>query len=90
MQTLNFEEVLDRLFKYGQRATYAGVGGLVGLPARSVMRGRPRTKKNSWVVAKKDGKPSGYEIEQLDPRAHSSPSPLSTPEDLTNWLKSHP
>jgi len=85
---MNIEHLIDQLNKYGQRATYGAVGGLVGLPARSVMHGKPKTIRTSWEVAKKNWKPSGFDIDQQDPRLTLSPAPLSTPEALVSWLKS--
>ena len=85
---MNLDEIVNCLDKHGRRATYGAVGGIVGLPARSVMHGRPKTTLNSWVVAKRDGKPSGFEVEHRDPRIASSSAPLSTSQELLTWLKS--
>ena len=85
---ISLDELVDCLEKHGRRATYGAVGEIVGMPARSVMHGRPKTAKNSWVVAKRDGKPSGYDFEQLDPRLASSPHPFSTSQEVLTWIKS--
>ena len=86
---MNLDELVDCLEKHGRRATYGAVGEIVGLPARSVMHGRLKMAKNSWVVAKRGGKPSGYDFEQLDPRLASSPQPFSTSQEVLTWIKSH-
>jgi hypothetical protein len=42
------------------RATYGAVAGHLGVPAMFLMNGRPRDPLHSWVVSKKDGRPTGY------------------------------
>jgi hypothetical protein len=49
----HLKDVVSLLCEHSQRATYGAVGGLVGLPARSVMFGQPKTPTNSFVVSKK-------------------------------------
>jgi hypothetical protein len=87
---MNVEVVVDRLHKHGQRASYAAVGGLVGLPARSVMTGRPKNPRNSWVVSKGTGLPSGYTRAETDARLAGSAAPITTPEELREWLNQRP
>ena len=82
-------KIVALLSKHSQRATYGAVGGLVGLPARSVMAGQPKSKENSWVVAAKTGKPTGYLPGETDPKLNSRGSVISSPEDLASWLRSH-
>ena len=55
------EEILRYLNAKRVRATYSAVGGAIGVPAQSVGQylGKPRPEA-SWVVRKKDGKPTGY------------------------------
>ena len=70
------DEVIARLNEAGQRATYGAVGGVVGRPARGLMRDRQLTGPNSWVVAKttkkktdsRRGWPTGYADGQIDGR----------------------
>lgn len=42
------------------------IAGILNVPARSLMDGRPRTPIYSWVVAASDGRPTGYSEEQID------------------------
>jgi len=84
---MDLDAVLDHLHKRGQRATYSAVGGVVGRPARSVMQGQPKTARNSWVVAKENGLPTGYTTADIDPRLSTSGKPLATPEELRQWLR---
>jgi hypothetical protein len=60
MKNEQLKRLLSSLERHCQRATYGAVGGVVGLPARSVMSGQPKTPRNSWVVAAKNGRPTGY------------------------------
>lgn len=78
--------ILDR---YGQRATYAALGGVVGLPARSVMQGHPRSHANSWVVAAKSGLPSGYVESEWHPLLKQHQMIIRSPEALEAWLREH-
>jgi hypothetical protein len=87
---MDLETVLDRLHRHGQRATYAAVGGVAGRPALSVMRGRPKDRKHSWVVARANGLPTGYTTAEVDPRMIGSPPPIDDVEQLRLWLRSHP
>ena len=81
------EQVLALLDKHAQRATYGAVGGLVQLPAQSVMYGLPKTPRNSWVVSKATKMPSGYSFAQQHVRLTASPDVIETAEALNLWLK---
>lgn len=72
-----------------QRATYAAVGGVVGLPAQSVMQGRPKTAMNSWVVSKRTHLPTGYAALECHPRLTSNPRVIQAPDELRAWLDRH-
>ncbi len=81
-------KIVASLSMHSQRATYGAVGGLVGLPARSVMAGQPKSKENSWVVAAKTGKPTGYLPAETDSQLNSRALVISTAEELASWLRS--
>jgi len=51
-------DALDALNLYHERATYGAVAGLLGVPPLSVMRGRPRDWRHSWVVNAETGWPT--------------------------------
>jgi len=82
-------KIVASLAKHSQRATYGAVGGLVRLPAQSVMSGQPMSKENSWVVAAKTGKPTGYLPSDVDPKLNSKVLVISTADELKLWLQSH-
>jgi len=86
---MKLDIVVERLSRHAQRATYAAVGGVVGRLARGVMRGRPKTHENSWVVAKENGEPTGFTAEERDPRFPGQGEPINTADDLRQWLDAH-
>lgn len=63
---MSLEDIVRKLNNHKQRATYGAIAGILNVPARSLMDGRPRTPIYSWVVAASDGRPTGYSEEQID------------------------
>jgi alkylated DNA nucleotide flippase Atl1 len=80
--------IISLLSKHHQRASYGAVGKLVGLPARSVMSGQAKSAENSWVVAVKTNKPTGYLAHEMDPNLENKDSVITSPQDLAAWLRS--
>jgi hypothetical protein len=81
--------ILAALGRHFQRATYAAVGGVVGLPAQSVMQGRPKALVNSWVVSKRTHMPTGYSPAQCHPKLISNPYVIQSRDELSAWLDGH-
>jgi hypothetical protein len=81
--------VLAALDRGRQRATYAAVGGVVGLPAQSVMQGQPKTAMNSWVVSKDKQVPTGYAASEYHPHLTASAKVIETAQELRAWLVTH-
>jgi hypothetical protein len=81
------DEVLDRLERHRQRATYGAVGQLVGRPPLYLMQGRDRSHRNSWIVAKATGLPTGYEEDDMHPALRERPEVLRSGEELEFWLR---
>ena len=79
--------VIERLDQYHQRATYAALAGIVGGMARSVMSGKPKIKKNSWVVSKLNHLPTGYSESEIHPSLKERDRVLETPNELREWLR---
>jgi hypothetical protein len=86
---MTLEELIARLDRHGQRATYGAVGAVVGRLARSVMSGRVKEPRNSWVVSKQTGLPTRYSPAQTDPRLTNGKPPLDTEQELRRWLSAH-
>ena len=82
----HLKDVVSLLCKHSQRATYSAVGGLVGLPARSVMFGQPKTPANSFVVSKKSGDPTGYAPSECHATLKSHAMVISSSAGLATWL----
>jgi hypothetical protein len=92
------DRVIQLLCCHAQRATYRAVAWLPGVDsnAQNVMKGRQRNPENSWVVSATTnrqrgsvkGFPTGYDNNEMDERLAKSPEPLTTTEDLIQWLKS--
>lgn len=80
--------IIEKLDEKHQRATYGAVAGIVGLLARSVMSGKPRIHKNSWVVAKANHLPTGYSDAEMHPALLERTLVLVTPNYLREWLRS--
>jgi len=84
-QTL--DSVLEQLDRYHQRATYGAVAAVVDSSPRSLMTGRDREPASSWVVSRKDGRPTGYSDEQTHPDLEARDEILSSAEALRVWLQ---
>lgn len=86
---LEIDRIVALLQKYKQRATYGALGKIVGRHPRSVMQGRPKCARDSWIVSAATGIPTDYGSSQIDPDLESSPSVLETAEELAAWLREH-
>ncbi|HXV16112.1 MAG TPA: hypothetical protein VD758_04995, partial [Gemmatimonadaceae bacterium] len=69
-----------------QRATYGAVAAVMNRSPRNLMDKRSRSQRDSWVVSRQTGMPTGYEPEQLHPEITSRETILSTREALESWL----
>jgi hypothetical protein len=79
--------IVETLDRYHQRVTYAAVGGIVGLLARSVMYKKPKNHQNSWVVAKATHQPTGYAETEKHLKLEERTLVLVTPNHLREWLR---
>lgn len=86
----HLDQLLAKLQRHSQRAIYKAVGGIVGLPALSVMKGRPKSKLNSWVVSKDNGLPTGYRKSERDGNLEDHDEVICDPNELAMWLRKHP
>ena len=83
--------VVQLLDSKKQRASYAAVAGCTGKSAQGVMKDRQREYLNSWVVAKKNGCPTGYQHTEIHPDCQAQIRRnwrdfISEPEVLRAWL----
>src|SRR5215208_808513 len=82
----SLDSILDQLNQFHQRATYGAVAGVVNSSPRSLMLGRDRDKRSSWVVSRDNGQPSGYAEEQKHESLTERASILGSPDQLRGWL----
>jgi hypothetical protein len=83
---ISLDRVLDLLNEHHQRATYGAVADLVGGHARSVLQGRKRNWRHSWVVNQDSGMPTEYPKGMIHPAIAERPEILCTAEELDDWL----
>ena len=86
MSEHTFDTILDALARGRQRATYSAVAAVVNGAPRTLMQGRPRDARHSWVVSVRTGVPTGYDPGQLDPELEANPQVLQTGAALREWL----
>ena len=87
MQSLSLDQIVDLLDQHGQRATYGAVAKLVGHSPRSLLKGRDRGRRYSWIVNRETGRPTGYPDDQIDPRLPESGPVIGTDRELQQWLE---
>jgi len=83
----SIDSILDQLDQYHQRATYGAVAAIVNSSPRSMMLGRERSPRSSWIVNRGTGEPTGYTLEQTHPALKERDKILDHPETLRNWLQ---
>jgi hypothetical protein len=81
------DTILDQLDRFHQRATYGAVAGVVDSSPRSLMFGRARDQRSSWIVSRTDGMPTGYEPDQTHPDVAEREHILGNSEALRSWLQ---
>jgi hypothetical protein len=83
----SLDQILDLLNQYHQRATYGAVAELIRVPTRSLMSGRPRDWRHSWVVNKETKQPTKYSPEQVHPAIDERQEVLNSGTRLEAWLR---
>jgi hypothetical protein len=79
-------DIVERLSSGQQRATYGAVAEFLGLVPRSLLQGRKRDWRHSWIVNQESGLPSGYHQMQMHPALKQNPRILATAAELRDWL----
>jgi len=87
VEQYTLDSILDQLNQFHQRATYGAVAGVVNSSPRSLMSGRDRDRRSSWVVSRESGQPSGYADDQKHDALTEREKILGSPEELRIWLK---
>ena len=86
--SLTLDQILDALDANHQRATYGAVAAVLGKSPRTLMQGRDRDTRHSWVVRRHTGAPTGYDPRLLHPELRERSEILQTKEELHAWLES--
>jgi hypothetical protein len=88
MTELTLDFVLDTLEQGRQRATYGAVARLLGKTPRTLMRGRERGPRHSWVVNRSNGLPTGYDETLQHPELELNAHVIDSRDELESWLMS--
>jgi hypothetical protein len=86
IEGFTLDSIIEQLDTYHQRATYGAVAALVNTSPRTLMSGRDRDPRSSWVVSRQTGQPTGYAPEQMHGSLTERENVLNTPESLRRWL----
>ncbi|CAN5401257.1 hypothetical protein BH09GEM1_BH09GEM1_34620 [soil metagenome] len=86
MANEKLDQILDALNANRQRATYGAVAAVLGAAPRTLMSGRDRDQRHSWVVSRKTGQPTGYEPDQIHPELEVAPRVIESRDELDKWL----
>jgi hypothetical protein len=88
MSDFTMDQILDALDQSHQRATYGAVAAVLDRQPRTLMQGRERDQRHSWVVSRRNGEPTGYQPADIHPALRERPDVLDTKDGLAHWLKS--
>ena len=88
MLAATMDQILDALDAAEQRATYGAVASLVGVSPRTLMKGRVRSQRDSWIVNLRSGLPTDYDAGLLHPALMANTTVLTTRDELAQWLTS--
>ena len=80
--------ILDCLNHERIRCTYGAVADVIGGIARGVSQQlEAKDPRNSWIVSKETGEPTGYADHQKHPDLHRDPHIITTGEELRTLLR---
>jgi hypothetical protein len=84
------DNVLAQLERHHQRATYEAVADYLGKSKQSLMTELTLSRRASWVVAKKSGKPTGYSEFQMHEALETNETVIENSATLVQWMRTHP
>ena len=82
----SLDSIIDLLDRHHQRATYGAVAALIGTNAQSLMQGKERSPRNSWIVNQRTGLPTNYSESSIHPRLLERAGVLNSERVLSEWL----
>lgn len=85
------EEILDFCNRNKIRVTYGAAAGILEVVPRGIGKNYLGAKRPevSWVVSKKDGKPTGYDSKHHHKELFKRSCVIETPEELREALQSN-
>jgi hypothetical protein len=83
---LTLDSIVDLLNQYHQRASYGAVAAVLSRVPRSLLQGRKKDRRHSWVVNQETGMPTGYHTVQMHPALEERANVLDTEASLRKWL----
>jgi type II secretory pathway component PulJ len=89
MSDERMDQIIDTLAERCQRATYGALAATVGRAPRTLMKGRERDQRHSWIVNRKNGEPTGYGAEQMHPDLKRREHVIETRAELEQWLETN-
>jgi len=89
MTDSTLDGILVTLEQARQRATYGAVASLLGKTPRTLMRGRERAQRHSWIVNRNNGLPTGYDETLLHPELAQNAHVIDSRAELEAWLASN-
>ena len=87
MSDERMDQIIDTLVERCQRATYGALAATLGRAPRTLMKGRERDQRHSFIVNRKNGEPTGYEPEQMHPDLKQQERVIETRAELEQWLQ---
>ena len=88
MTDARLDIILDALDAARQRVTYGAAASLLSTAPRTLMSGRERDARCSWIVSRRSGQPTGYDAEQMHSDLLANEHIIETREELERWLES--
>jgi hypothetical protein len=87
MSDLTIDQILDALDRSHQRATYGAVAAVLDRAPRTLMKGRERDQRHSWIVSRATGEPTGYQPAQVHPSLKERTEVIGSKDELAQWLQ---
>ena len=87
MSNVTLDQILDALDRGHQRATYGAVAAFLGEAPRTLMKGRTRDQRHSWIVSSQTNEPTGYTPDLIHPSLRENEQVLKNKDELGRWLE---
>ena len=82
----SLHEILERLERHRQRATFGALAGALGCEPLALLDGYPPTPRTSWAVNRSTGMPTNHHPDEIHPDLFQKVRVISKAEDIQEWL----